>query len=429
MATPQMRKDVRSVMAGTVVLTVIALLLYIAVEAQSGWPLAKTTTVSAEIKDVHTLSVNDQVRQSSKRIGRVSAIEYHDGNALVTMELEGKRKVYGNARAQVWDASALAMKFIEFSPGSPKAGNLGSRPISLKRTTGSADLQQLLAVLDPKTRAQATSTLREVGGGVAGHSEDLHDFLGTAPDLLNDLETTGKALNSSEMDLPKLLETTDELAGRFEGREAKISALVSEADATLQAISVDDGKPLEASLQQSPETLSKARSALADLDKPLADLEVAMRKGAPGARALGKATPDLRSFLRDSVPVLGKVPNVSDRAVPAVNSLTKTLADARPLAPRLSTALADLATPLGVLAPYGPEIAQLFVRGHSFVSEGPAPGKRWARLSANAGLFSVTGGLFGSDGYTRNEYPKPGEATGDRSTAGLPAGLIPGSSE
>jgi hypothetical protein len=46
-------------------------------------------------------------------------------------------------------------------------------------------------------------------------------------------------------------------------------------------------------------------------------------------------------------------------------------------------------------------------------------------LSANAGLFSVTGGLFGSDGYTRNSYPEPGEATGDRSEAGLPAGLIP----
>jgi phospholipid/cholesterol/gamma-HCH transport system substrate-binding protein len=425
MATPELRRDFRSVLAGLIVLAVIGLIVYVSAEAQTGWPLAKTTTVKAEIDDVHTLAVNDQVRQNSKRIGRVSAIDYHDGKALVTMELEGKREVYRDAHAEVWDASALAMKFVEFNPGTSTSGDLGNEAIPATHTKGSADLQQLLSVFDPKTRTLATRTVREVGGGVAGHSEDFHHFVGSSPDLLNDLATTSDALASDEADLAGLLHSSDQLAARFRGREELISSLVKQSDTTLRAFAVDDGRPLEATLRKSPVTLQKARAALGSLDAPLANLQQAMTTVKPGADALGRSTADIRGLLRDGVPVLDNVPGVAHQAEPVVQDLTETFKDARPLAPRLAAMFSDLATPLSVLAPYGPEIAQLFVRGHSFVSEGPTAGVRYARLSFNTDLTAVTGGLFASDHYPRNEYPAPGEATGDRATGGLPSGLIP----
>lgn len=425
MATPEARRNARSMVAGLIVLALIGSVLYIAAEARTGWPFAETTTVKAVIDDVHTLSANDDVRQNSKRIGRVSAIEFKHGKALVTMEIDGDREVYRNARAEVWDTSALAMKFVELDPGSPSSGELGDHAIPATRTKGSADLQQLLSVFDPKTRAQTSRMLRELGGGMGGHSEDIHDLLANAPDLLDDLGTSAHALASDEADLPGLLRSMDRLAARFDGRQEQISALVEQSDATMRAFAVDDGRPLQRTLAETPATLTKTRAALASLDAPLADLKTAMETVQPGTRALGKSTPNIRGLLREGVPVLEKVPGVAKRAKPAVGDLTKTFADARPLAPKIAEALDDLATPLGVLAPYGPEIGQFFVRGHSFVSEGPAEGIRFARLSANVGVQSGTGGVFGSDNYPRNEYPEPGEATGDRARDGLPSGLVP----
>jgi phospholipid/cholesterol/gamma-HCH transport system substrate-binding protein len=408
-----------------VVVVLIAVALYIASVAQKGLPFTPTTTVKAEISDIHTLAVNDEVRQDSKRIGRVSAIGYVNGKALVTMELDGHQHVYNDASAAVWDASTLAMKFVELDAGTPKAGELGDKVIAAQRTSGSADLQQLLAVLDPDTRAQAAGAVRELGGGIAGHSEDIHDFAAAAPNLLDDLGTTAGALASDQMDLPAVLQSARDLTSRLGGRQQQITTLMNQSDSTLRALTVENGQPLEDALAKAPATLRDVRGALDSLDAPLADLQTAMTTVRPGADALGQSTPGLRGLLREGVPVLDKVPGVADHANPAIDDLRQTIVDARPLAPRLTEALTDLATPLGVLAPYGPEIAQFFVRGHSFVSEGPAPGIRYARLSPNIDVTTVTGGLLPTGNYPIDQYPAPGQATGDRATRGLPPGLPP----
>jgi phospholipid/cholesterol/gamma-HCH transport system substrate-binding protein len=423
--TPENRRHFRSVVASFIVLALVAIGLYVSANAQDGLPLSKTTEVKAAVGDVSTLAVNDDVREYSKRIGRVSAIDFDHGKAVVTMALDGTPGIFKNATAAVWDASALAQKFIELDPGTANTGSLGSQVIPASHTTGSADLQQLLGVLDPNTRIQASSMIRQVGGGVAGHSQDLHDFLGASPDLLGNLGTTAGALASDQMNLPGLLRSADQLASRFSGREQQISALVQQADTTLRGITVDDAQPMQALLSKAPSTMQDVRAALASLDTPLADLQTAMTNLRPGAVSLGQATPDLRGVLREAVPVLGKVPGVAGQATPAVDDLRQAFADARPLAPTITAAFGYLATPLGVLAPYGPEIGQFFASGHSFVSEGAAPGMRFARLSANVGVGMITGGIYGSANFPRDEYPKPGQAIRDRVTSGLPPGLLP----
>lgn len=426
MATPEARKIARSFVAGVVMFALIGLALGLTFKAQTGMPFVPTTTVQAEFKNVHSLSANDQVRQNSKRVGRVSAVEYVDGVAVVTMELDGKRKVYDDARAAIWDESALATKFVELYPGTPEAGPLTGQTIPVGRTKSSTDLYQVLDVFDERTRDAAASTVREAGAGLAGRSEELHDLLASAPNLLDDAGEVSSALASAEADLPGLLRASNELAARFRGRESEIASLVEQSEQTLRAISVDDGLPLTETLNKAPGTLAAVRTALDGLNAPLADTESTMRELAPGAAALGRSERDLRGFLRESVPVAGKVPGVAEQAEPAVEDLSGLIADARPLAPRVTRALHDASIPLAILAPYGPEMGTLFVRGHSFMSQGPAPGIRYARLNANPGLSTVTGGLIESGNYRQNQYPEPGEADGDRMDKGLPSGLPQG---
>ncbi|WP_131770158.1 MlaD family protein [Candidatus Protofrankia californiensis] len=422
MTTPEIRARSRSFRAGVIVFAILAVVLYLTFKAQTGLPFAPTTAVRASIGDVHSLRVNDDVRQMSKRIGRVSHIEYANGTALVTMELDGNVDVYRDAHAEMWDVSALATKFVELDPGTRGSGKLGDRPIEATRNVNSADLYQLLDVLDQPTRDAATRTIRELGGGTAGHSNDLQDLLKTAPDLLDDIGTVSQALASDQTDLPTLLQDVDRLAGRLHGRQQEIASLVGQSDETLRAVSVDAGKPLAGTLDRLPATLDTAKHALDSLNGPLADTASAMESLEPGATALAQSESDVRGLLVDGVPVAGKVPGVAEQAIPAVEDLTHTVADARPLAPPVRQAIGDLLTPLRILAPYAPEIGQFFVRGHSFVSEGPVPGIRYARLSVNPGLTTVTNGLLPSGNYYQNQYPRPGEASRDRAQ-GLPPGI------
>jgi len=422
--TPEVRSRAFSFRAGLIVLVLVSAGLYVAFKAQTGFPFRPTTTVQAEIADVHSLKPNDEVRQHSRRIGRVKDVEYRDGAALVTMELDGHKDVYRDATAAVWDLSALATKFVELDPGSASTGKLGDDVIGQDHTTASSDLYEVLDVLDKPTRERATSTLREVGGGLAGHGKDLAAFVNSAPDVLRDLGAVSESLSAQEADLPRLLAEAHTLAGRFQGREDELAALVDQTGKTMSAVAVDDGTPLRETTKRLPATLTNARQAMDDLRKPLVDTRAAVTALEPGAVALARSENDLRGFLREAVPVATQVPPVARQATPAVRKLTGAVADARPLAPKVTRAITDLIDPLQVLAPYaGPSMAPLFLRGRSFVSQGPNPGVRYARLGVTPGVNTVTGGLLRSRDLPQNAYPKPGQAQYDRADGVLPIGL------
>lgn len=422
--TPEFQARSLAFRAGVVVLIVLVGVLYLTFKAQTGMPFAKTTEVQALVSDVHSLRANDAVRHNSKRIGRVSEIEYQDGAALVTMVLDGDVDVYRDASVELWDLSALATKFVELDPGTPDAGDLGNEPIPVSQSTDSADLYELLDVFDPKTRRAAVTMLRSMGAGVAGHGEDLEVFLEQAPDLLDDLGAVSGALASPRTDLVGLLREAEVLSGRLRGREAELQQLVVQTADTFEALSEDD-ESLRQTLQQLPDTLAHTQRAMDRLRGPLADTSQAMSALEPGAAALAKSEPALRRFLREAVPVAHQVPDIAELAVPALEDLTAVVADARPLAPLVRQAIGDVLTPLQVLAPYAPELAQLFLRGRSFVSQGPEPGVRYARLGVTPGVNTVLGTLIpsGDANLPQNQYPEPGEAQYDRADGLMPPGL------
>lgn len=420
--TPEFRAGALSFRAGMLVLMAIVIVLFVAFKAQTGMPFAPTTTVRAYFSDVGALKANDMVRENSKIIGRVSGIEYANGRALVTMSLTGHVPVFANASATIWDLSALATKFVELTPGTSGSGAI-SAPISAARTQSSADLYQVLDVLDPTTRAAATSLIRQLGSGLTGHGTDLSDFLKAGPHDMRDLATLSRALAAPSANLSGLVRSAQALSSRFAGSEQQISDLMSQSATTLQAIAVGGGQPLGNTVQALPQALTSLDLAMRKLQRPLNDTRAAVTALQPGAQALGASVPDLRGFLRAAVPVAGQVPSVAQLSLPAISDLTGTMTDARPLAPRVRDALGSALSPLEVLAAYTTDFSQLFLRGASFVSQGPHPGLRYARLGVSPGVNTVAGGLVASGNLPQDNYPAPGLAQFDRARGLLPPGL------
>lgn len=410
----------RSVSTGAVVLVVFALALQLALTADKGLPGATYTLVDADVSDVGALRPGDDVRVASVRVGRVKDVRLVGGAPRVTLQLDGTREIYRDAAAEaksvtVASRSALGQKYIALTPGSPGSGKLGpAEVIPPKRTAGSQELSDLLDVLDAPTRDALGSTVREAGGGAGGHASDLQDALKAAPRMLPDLATVSKALSANDgADLTALLTTADRLSARFTGRQDQLSELLGRLDTTMRAVAVDEGKPLDDVVQRAPGTLQAARAGLQSLQAPLKDLHAGMAQLVPGARALGQATPDLRGVLREGVPPLGKVPDVGRQAEPALTDLTKTVDDARPLAPRLTQAFGSADQFLRVLAPYAPEVSGWFTNWAAALSHGDANG-HFLRLYLLFSEESVLGqGGLRDPLVARNPYPAPGEAAHD----------------
>lgn len=411
--TVRIPKQARSMLIGLTVLSMFTAALIFAFNATGGVPWREYTEAKVAFTDVGSLRSGDDVRINSVRVGQVKKIELAGRQPVVTMQLDGGREVYRDASAtaaSVGARSALGQKFIDLSVGTPAAGRLSTgEVIPAERTTPSQEISDVLDVLDPPTREALGKTLRETGGGTAGHSGDLRDVVGTAPGTLRDLGTVSRTAGR-EADLPSLLRSADTIAGRFSGREQQISSLTEQTDSTLRAVGTDGAKPLGAALQQTPQTLRDARTALDAVRPPLEHTEAAMAQLRPGARALGQATPDVRGVLREGVPPLNKVPGVAEQADPAVADLTGVVADARPLVPKVGRALNSARAPVQTLAPYAPEAALWFTYARDALKDGDAAG-HWLRMDLLANTESVTGTAPVRDPLTaRNPYPAPGEA-------------------
>jgi phospholipid/cholesterol/gamma-HCH transport system substrate-binding protein len=357
------RRRRRSILVGlAVVVTAIGIVAF-AVTAQNGLPGylpgVQRAQVKAAFSDAGALRVGDDVRIADVRAGYVSDLELVDGTPVATLQLDGRRPVYRDATASVGARSALGQKFVLLDPGTLAAGELDGTTIT--DTTPSQELDTLLDVLDEPTREAAASTVREVGGGLAGRGTELGDGLRALPAILPDLGTVSEALSADGgAGLSDLLTAADRLARSFAERQESIGAVVRQLDPALAAVNTDAGARAAEVLDAAPETLREARSALDALHGPLVSTRQAVTTVRPGAAALGEATPDVRGVLREGVVPLDKVPGVARSAEPAVEDLTGTVADLRPLVRQLGTTMEQGAPSMQYIGRYANDISLFF---------------------------------------------------------------------
>ena len=359
-----------------------------------GMPLVERKEVRVAFEDLSGLNVGDDVRIASTRVGYVDAIELDDAGAVAVLKLDDPdTELYENARAaRVSDRSGLGQKFVNLDPGDPSSGTLrDGGTIPAEQTVRSEDINQLLDVFDPQTRERASVSLRNLGGGMTGHGEDLQALAAQAPGLLADTGDLSQALAAdSGVPLTSMLTSAERLSARMAHRSDELAALTEQLATTVDAFGVDGGERVKGALALAPETLATADKALKSLDRPLADTALAMRQLRPGATALGRATPDVRGLLREAVVPLDKVPAVSREAVPGVASLTLLVEDARPLSSQLVKTGQSAAPFVGVLGAYAPDMAAYYRGASDTLSHGDSAGN-WLRILLVPGSESVAG--------------------------------------
>jgi phospholipid/cholesterol/gamma-HCH transport system substrate-binding protein len=399
----------RANIAGYSTLGAFVVAIIFGLNATHGSPIKERATVSADFDDIGGLYVGDDVRIASVRVGYVDEIRLKDGHAFAVMKLDDpKSKVYADARAGVIDRSGLGQKFINLDPGSPSAGPL-TGTISMANTVKAQDINGLFNTFDDKTRAATGVTLREFGGGMDGHAQDLNDLLHSAPGILTNSGTISDSLSvNNGSSLVSMMRSADTISARFRGRQQHVADVIDQLGTTFDAIAVDDGQPLEDTIAKGPETLKETRQALDDLRKPLKHTASAMDNLRPGAKALGDAMPNLRGFMKDAVDPLEKVPDVSEQAVPALESLTDlTHENLRPLARQLVKTGDGAAPPVTVFRQYVPEIVRYFTDGSATFAN-KTGGGQFTRILVIPSDESV-GGKPALVKINRNPYVKPGE--------------------
>lgn len=401
-----------SATVGLAILIVLVLLVAFALNASQGVPFQAHAEARIAFSNVQGLVVSDDVRIADTRVGEVENIAVKNGQAVVTVRFDQPRTLYRNARATIAERSGMGEQYVNIDPGTRSGGVLAASDVLPRsRTQPASQVLDLLQQLNAPTRQALASMLQQVGGGAAGHGQDLGDFAARSPAMVGDVGTLSKALDSGNgKNLVEMLGSLNNLAGQFHGHEQQLQQLVSRLNTTMTALGVDRGTPLEQTLSTAPPALRHARSALADLQQPLETTGDAAAKLAPGASALARSTPDLRAVLEQGPAPLGKVPGVSRLGQPAVSDATTVMRYAQPVAPQAVRAVNTAYVPLNVLSPYAPEIAMWFSYATDALHQG-GPDGHWLRFTLIPTPDSVAGSTPVRDPLSNSAPdPAPGQS-------------------
>jgi phospholipid/cholesterol/gamma-HCH transport system substrate-binding protein len=284
------------------------------------------------------------VRVAGVRVGDISKVDYEDGVAVVSMDIDREfLPIYRDATILLRPKTGLKDMFLELDPGSEEAGEYEEEDtIPVANTAPDVNLDEVLQFLDTDTRAYLRLLLVGGGEGLRGRGRDLGELLAQLGPLQRDLGRLNSEVAKRKRNLARLVHNLNLLSGRVAQEDDEIAAFVEASNSALGAIASQD---------------LDVRRAVGELGPTLRETRIALGETGELAEVLGPALNRLRPFARrlDEVNLsLGRLAtsttdDVRDQIRPFVRTARAPIRDLRPAAQRLSAATPRLTTVGGKL--------------------------------------------------------------------------------
>jgi phospholipid/cholesterol/gamma-HCH transport system substrate-binding protein len=281
------------------------------------------------------------VRVAGVKVGDIGKVGLEDGRARVQLQIDPKYKrlIKRDATALLRTKTGLKDMFVEVDPGTGKTMEDGGE-IRVQNTAPDIDPDEILSALDSDTRDYLKLLISGAGKGLKGRGADLRETFRRLGPLHRDLARVTRAiatrrrnlrtlvhnyglltteLGKKDMDLTRLVQTSNAVFGAFASEDQNVSRFVAKLPGALNQTKTTLGKvdtlaqrlgPALDSLRPAFRQLEPANKAvlpLAEEGTPIVRNQIRpfarvaqpfTRNFGQGARDLSRAAPDLsRSFL------------------------------------------------------------------------------------------------------------------------------------
>ena len=363
------RKHMRDFLAvlGLVIVALVATFIIVQNE-RLRIPLlqAKPFQLKAELSSAQAVTPGQgqTVRVAGVQVGDISKVDYEDGKAVVSMDIDRKfLPVYKDATILLRPKTGLKDMFLELNPGTnyePSSDDdqfQNGDTISVANTAPDTNIDEVLGALDGDTRAYLNLLLTGAGQGLKGRGKDLGKVLGSLGPINRGLARLNSQVAKRKENLRTLIHNMNLLFGTVGEDGEGIRQLVSASDQALGAIA-----------SQAPDV----QRTVSLLGPTLRTTHVALQKTDPLAEVLGPAVNSLRPFARRLKPINDSLRSLATKTYgpvkndirPFTRSARRPVRNVRPAAknlvkatPRLTT-VGDKLNRLFNMASYNPGGAQ-----------------------------------------------------------------------
>jgi phospholipid/cholesterol/gamma-HCH transport system substrate-binding protein len=267
-------------------------------------------TINAYFLSAEGLTPRNDVVISGARVGRVLEVSVAPdegpsrGGAKVVLEVDGaSAPLHRGTRATIRPKGLLGNPFVEVTPGPPGAEVIASGgTLPLQDTASPVDLDQVMDLFDPQTRARIQTLTREGGKALDGRGSDLNLFLQA---------------------LPKIVDDSSAVTGKIAEQDQQLSALDVEFD-RIARMMVSEDQAFRRDLSNGASLLNVTaaheqalRAELVYADRTLAEL----------ATGLKGHERDLNQILRAMPSLLDELQALSDHSATSLAILNPCMAD------------------------------------------------------------------------------------------------------
>jgi phospholipid/cholesterol/gamma-HCH transport system substrate-binding protein len=267
-------------------------------------------TVTAYFLSAEGLTQENDVVINGARVGKVTSVGIAPDNgpspngAQVVMELDaGAAPLHRGTRATIRPKGLLGNPFVELTAGPPGSAAIPSGgTLPLQDTASPVDLDQVMDLFDPQTRARIQTLTREGGAALAGRGSDLNTFLSALPGITQD---------------------TSVVTGKIAQQDQQLSALDIEFDRIAQMMASED-QAFRRDITNGASLLDLTAAHEAQLQAELVYADRALGELAAGLKGHER---DLNQMLKKLPAVLDALQKLSDHSATSLAILNPCMAD------------------------------------------------------------------------------------------------------
>ena len=314
-----------------------------------------------------TLALAEQsdVRISGVDIGHVITLQHDkDGFTHASIEIAGKyAPIPSNMHAILRQKTLLGETYVELKPQTPVAKPLPDNGVlSEGQVEPSVTLDDILATLDAKTRANFQIWMQSLAAGFGGRGEEVNAGFAAIQPLIEDANKLVTVANSQEGALRASVHNTGVVFDALTAREGQFRGFIENGEKTLHAAAQASQQFAQAwrefpAFERNSQTALRSIDGLATVAVPFYNqFRPAQEQLTPLLEAVKPFTPPFDAFLT----ALGPFTKAAKTGLPASKQafqLTEPIVAASP------PVLHNFNPLLSYLSEYTPEVQSLFANG------------------------------------------------------------------
>lgn len=341
----------------TVLVAVVAVVL--AFQANNGLPFVPRYTLRVEVANAEELTHGAEVHMGGALIGNVadvSAARDRSGRPIAVLDLQLDKSVQPlpvDTRFTIRLKDAIGEKFLAVTLGHSHRTWRNGSTVPPSQTSAAVDLDQVLSMYTPPTRAGVQKTTLGFAQALAGRGPALNAAIGKFVPLVQNLAPVMRNLAAPRSDLRGFIRGLGSLTSALAPVAGTQAALFANLDTTFRALAGVASPYLQNWISQTPPTFQSVIDNGPAIGAFASDTGRLFATLAPGFATLPQSAPDLAAAFAAGARNLPGTAGLDRRTVGLSKSLAAYGRDTTVTQGlgRLTLTAHDLISPLRFLAP------------------------------------------------------------------------------